>query len=123
MNKWLQPALAALVLAVALLVRWFDPAILGDLRALVFDQYQRIAPRTYQPLPVKIVDIDDASIARLGQWPWPRSVIASLAAKLRAQGAAVVAFDVVFSEPDRTAPARVYTNWGIAPDDPLIKEL
>src|SRR5262245_44205258 len=123
MDKWLQPALAALVLAVALLVRWFDPAILGDLRALVFDQYQRVAPRTYQPLPVKIVDIDDASIAKFGQWPWPRSVIAKLVAKLRAQGAAVIAFDVVFSEPDRTAPVRVYTNWDIAPDDPLVREL
>jgi adenylate cyclase len=123
MNKWLQPVLAALVLAAALLLRWFDPAILGDLRALVFDQYQRVAPREYQPLPVKIVDIDDASIAKFGQWPWPRSVIANLVAKLRAQGAAVIAFDVVFSEPDRTAPTRVYSNWDIAPDDPLIKEL
>jgi adenylate cyclase len=123
MSKWLQPALAALVLAVALLLRWFDPAILGDLRSLVFDQYQRVAPREYQPLPVKIVDIDDASIAKFGQWPWPRSVIAKLVAKLQAQGAAVIAFDVVFSEPDRTAPSRVYTNWDIAPDDPLVKEL
>jgi len=123
MDKWLQPALASLVLAVALLVRWFEPAILGDLRALVFDQYQRVAPREYQPLPVKIVDIDDASIARFGQWPWPRSVIARLVAELRARGAAVIAFDVVFSEPDRTAPTRVYTNWDIAADDPLIKEL
>jgi len=123
MNKWLQPALATLVLAAALLLRWFDPAILSDLRALVFDQYQRVAPREYQPLPVKIVDIDDASIAKFGQWPWPRSVIANLVAKLQAEGAAVIAFDVVFSEPDRTAPARVYSNWDLAPDDPLIKEL
>ena len=123
MNKWLQPALAALVLAVALLVRWVDPPVLGDLRMLVFDQYQRAAPREYRPLPVKIVDIDDASIAKLGQWPWPRSVIASLVAKLRAKGAAVIAFDVVFSEPDRTAPSRVYTNWDLGPDDPLVKEL
>ncbi|MGH6894461.1 MAG: CHASE2 domain-containing protein, partial [Dongiaceae bacterium] len=99
-----------MVLAAALLLRWFEPAILGDLRALVFDQYQRVAPREYRPLPVKIVDIDDASIARFGQWPWPRSVIADLVAKLRAQGAAAIAFDVVFSEPDRTAPTRVYSN-------------
>src|SRR6202008_3896864 len=55
--------------------------------------------------------------------PWSRSVIAKLVAKLRDQGAAVIAFDVVFSESDRTAPARVYSNWDIAPDDPLIKQL
>src|SRR5512147_3176559 len=123
MDKWLQPILASLVLAVALALRWVDPPILGDLRALIFDQYQRVAPREYKPAPVKIVDIDDASIARIGQWPWPRSVIAQLLAKLREQGAAVVAMDIVFSEPDRTAPDRVFSSWGLSPDDPLAKEL
>ena len=43
--------------------------------------------------------------------------------ELRDKGAAVIAFDVVFSEADRTAPNRVYTNWDIAPDDPLVQEL
>jgi len=82
MSKWLQPALASLVLIVALIVRYNDPALLGDLRLLVFDQYQRIVPREYHPQPVKIVDVDDASIAKFGQWPWPRSVIATLIKKL-----------------------------------------
>ena len=123
MNKWLQPALASLVLAVALVVRFEDPNVLKDLRLLVFDQYQRIVPREYQPQPVKIVDVDNASIAKFGQWPWPRSVIATLIAKLHDKGAAVIAFDIVFSEADRTAPSRVYSNWDIAADDPLVKEL
>ncbi|MEZ5831903.1 MAG: adenylate/guanylate cyclase domain-containing protein [Dongiaceae bacterium] len=123
MDKWLQPALASLVLAIALLLRWVDPPILGDLRALVFDQYQRVKPREYQEAPVKIVDIDDDSLARLGQWPWPRSVIAQLLANLRKQGAAVVAFDIVFAEPDRTAPSRVTGNWGLSEDDSLTREI
>lgn len=123
MDKWLQPVLASLVLAIALLLRWIDPPILGDLRALVFDQYQRIAPRTYEPAPVKIVNIDDDSLARLGQWPWPRSLVAELIAKLTEQGAAVVAFDVVFAEPDRTAPSRVTGNWGLSSDDALSREI
>ncbi|HWA50782.1 MAG TPA: adenylate/guanylate cyclase domain-containing protein [Dongiaceae bacterium] len=123
MNKWLQPALASLVLAVALVVRYEDPGLLKDLRLLVFDQYQRIVPREYHPQPVKIIDVDDASIARFGQWPWPRSVIATLIKKLHDKGAAVIAFDMVFPEPDRTAPSRVYNNWDIPPSDPLVKEL
>src|SRR5262245_38302602 len=123
MNKWLQPALASLVLVVALAIRWLDPPMLGDMRLLVFDQYQRIVPREYHPQPVKIVDVDDASIAKFGQWPWPRSVIATLIKKLHDKGAAVIAFDMVFSEADRTAPSRVYNNWDIPPSDPLVKEL
>src|SRR5262245_11417179 len=123
MNKWLQPALASLVLAVALYVRYEDPGVLKDMRLLVFDQYQRIVPREYHPQPVKIIDIDEASIGKFGQWPWPRNVIATLIAKLHAKGAAVIAFDIVFAEADRTAPSRVYNNWGISADDPLVKEL
>jgi adenylate cyclase len=123
MDKWLQPLLASLVLAVALVLRWIDPPILGDLRALVFDQYQRVLPREYEPAPVRIVNIDDESLARLGQWPWPRSLVAQLIAKLKEQGAAVVAFDVVFAEADRTAPSRVFGNWGLPSDDPLSREI
>jgi adenylate cyclase len=123
MDKWLQPALASLVLALALVLRWYDPPILGDLRALVFDQYQRVAPREYKPAPVKIVDVDNESLRRYGQWPWPRSVMAELLAKLREQGAASVALDIVFAEPDRTAPSMVFSGWGLQPDDPLTQEL
>jgi adenylate cyclase len=123
MDKWLQPALASLVLAIALALRWYDPPILGDLRALVYDQYQRVAPREYKPAPVKIVDIDDESLRRYGQWPWPRGLVAELLAKLREQDAASVAMDIVFAEPDRTAPSMVFSGWGLQADDPLAEEL
>ena len=51
-------------------------------------------------------------------------IAAGLLVVLLASGlAAVIAFDMVFPEPDRTAPSRVYNNWDIAPDDPLVKDL
>ncbi|RJX30065.1 MAG: adenylate/guanylate cyclase domain-containing protein [Desulfurivibrio sp.] len=53
---------------------------------------------------VVIVDIDDGSLARIGQWPWPRKTVAELAAQIRAAGARVIGFDMVFAEPDRTSP-------------------
>jgi adenylate cyclase len=78
-----------------------------ELRDLVFDAYQRAAPRPYETAPVKVVDIDDETLARLGQWPWPRTDVARLTQLLADAGAASVAYDVVFSEPDRTSPARI----------------
>jgi adenylate cyclase len=57
-----------------------------------------------------VVDIDDESIRRLGQWPWPRTQIAKLTDRLGQAGASVVAFDVVFSESDRTSPAQLATQ-------------
>ena len=56
---------------------------------------------------MKIVDIDDETLRRLGQWPWPRTGIAELTQRLSDAGAANIVFDIVFSEPDRTSPARL----------------
>ncbi|MEP9354533.1 adenylate/guanylate cyclase domain-containing protein [Xanthobacter sp. KR7-65] len=95
-------------LAAGLLLMAVDPAPLADARNRLFDLYQRAAPRLYDPdLPVRVVDVDDASLARIGQWPWPRTTIAALLEKLAGLGAAAVAFDMVFSEPDRLDPAAV----------------
>jgi adenylate cyclase len=93
-----------------------DSLLLHVLRNSVFDQYQRWQPRTYQPMPVRIIDIDDASLARLGQWPWPRTRIAELVDRLREAGAAAIAFDVIFSEPDRTSPVAILKVWQTNPE-------
>ncbi len=53
---------------------------------------------------VVIIDIDEESLARHGQWPWARYRVAELTQKILDAGAAVVAFDVVFPERDRTSP-------------------
>jgi len=53
---------------------------------------------------VVIVDIDDASLARVGQWPWPRNTVAGLAGQIHQASAKVIGFDIVFAEPDRTSP-------------------
>ena len=75
------------------------------LTPLVFDAYQRLQPRVDSGAPLAIIDIDEASIAELGQWPWSRAVLAKIVDRLGELGAATIAFDVVFSEPDRTSLA------------------
>lgn len=82
------------------------PAATGILSNPLFDAYQRLHPRTATEPPVLVVDIDEASIAALGQWPWSRSVIARMVDRLQAMGAAAIGFDIVFSEPDRLSLAR-----------------
>jgi adenylate cyclase len=61
---------------------------------------------------VAIVDLDDISLSRpeLGQWPWPRYLVAELTQKILSAGASVVVFDVVFAEKDRTSPLMIQTN-------------
>lgn len=110
--SWLLPIVAT---ALAMGAFLFDPLPLQVLRNTVFDQYQRWSPRVYEPAPVRIVDIDDDSLQRLGQWPWPRTRIAELTQRLQVAGAAAIAFDVMFAEPDRTSPSTMLDVWGATP--------
>ena len=80
------------------------PGLLDRGALIAFDLYQQAAPRKTGNLPIRIVDIDDASLKELGQWPWPRGVISRLIENLRDAGASVIGFDIDFAEPDRTSP-------------------
>ena len=108
-------ALAVLVGLVA--IRIADPTIVKVSRAQSFDMYQRIKPRVYNRQPVAILDIDEASIRKLGQWPWPRTRLAKLLQKLMSAGAVVVGFDIVFAESDRLSPDKVATDNETLSDD------
>ena len=100
--------LAGLILLVLLLgLRWLDPTPVKIVRNLAFDFYQRLKPRDYGKLPVAILDIDEASLKKHGQWPWPRTKIAELVTTVTKMGAPAIAFDMIFAEPDRLSPALV----------------
>ena len=100
------------VIVAALVLRIWDPSPVARLRAVVFDTYQQISPRQFDPgLPLRVVDIDEESLKRVGQWPWPRTVLAELVKKLSDNGAAAVGFDMVFPEPDRMSPANALRFW------------
>ena len=86
-----------------------------------FDAFQKLKPRPYEEVPVRIIDIDDESLARLGQWPWPRTLVARLVDRLNELGASVIAFDAVFAEPDRTSPARVIDLWPRTPETAALR--
>ncbi|MBR0798642.1 adenylate/guanylate cyclase domain-containing protein [Bradyrhizobium jicamae] len=99
-------ACVALLIGSAALRIW-DPAPVEELRVRVFDAFQRFEPRQKTIHPVTIVDIDEKSLAKLGQWPWPRTAIADIIINLTNLGAVAIGFDVVFSEPDRLNPDKV----------------
>jgi adenylate cyclase len=104
-QRWVYLALCLGIIAAAVAIRIGDPFVVQALRLLAFDTYQKMAPRDYDPsLPVRVVDIDEESLRRLGQFPWPRTMWAELLDRLAAAGAVMVAIDATFPEPDRTSP-------------------
>ncbi len=101
---WRTGRLIGVTLLIGLLaLRMADPGPIETLRLKTFDLFQRLSPLDRPEKPVMIVDIDEASLGALGQWPWPRHYIAEMVARLKNAGALVVGFDMVFAEPDPTS--------------------
>ncbi|NJC87356.1 MAG: adenylate/guanylate cyclase domain-containing protein [Desulfuromonas sp.] len=97
------------VLAACLLFISFDeqkPDLIAALDSRGMDGMFRLRGPRPTRNAVAIVDIDEKSLQTLGQWPWPRDVVARLVDRIHAAGARVVGFDVVFAEDDRTSPHR-----------------
>jgi adenylate cyclase len=98
-------------------LRILDPAPLEEIRLRTFDLYQNLRPRETVSRPVVIVDIDEASLREIGQWPWPRTIVADLVTQLAQLGVVAIAFDVIFAEPDRMSPSIAATSFRDLDDD------
>ncbi len=92
--------MALVILGLLVVARASGSGSVGPLALWVFDLEQRIAPRSIQPLPVRIVAIDEKSLAKYGQWPWPREQVAKLVQRIAAGHPRVLGVDVIFAESD-----------------------
>lgn len=100
-----------LLLVSFLALRVWDPRPVEALRQKSFDIYQLMHPRAEREDLVGIVDIDERSLLALGQWPWPRTVMADMVSKITGLGGTVIGFDVLFPEPDRSSPEVAATTF------------
>jgi adenylate cyclase len=98
-------AICVLLLFALVPLRLADPRPLQELRTRTFDFFQVLRPRPQEIRPVVIVDIDEASLKAIGQWPWPRTTVADLVTQITQLGAVAIGFDIIFPEPDRMSPA------------------
>jgi len=98
-------AVCFLLLFALVPLRLADPKPLQELRTRTFDFFQVLRPRPQEIRPVVIVDIDEASLKSIGQWPWPRTTVADLITQITQLGAVAIGFDIIFPEPDRMSPA------------------
>lgn len=94
--------IAVTLLFSALLLK--DPMVLQMLEAKLLDIRFRVRDAVKAPDSVVIAAIDEKSLDKLGRWPWGRDVMARLVDKLAAADAAVIAFDIIFPEPDKNDP-------------------
>ena len=110
-------AICILLLFALVPLRILDPLPLEEIRLRTFDFYQTLRPRETVSRPVVIVDIDEASLKEIGQWPWPRTILADLITRLAELGVVAIGFDIIFAEPDRMSPSIAATSFRNLDDD------
>ena len=95
------------LLAVVALLVWWVPRWDARFQSAWFDSYQRLKPRDIASTPVMVVEIDERSLARLGQWPWPRTRLADLIRAIERHDPAAIGIDILMPEPDRLSAERL----------------
>ena len=104
--RWAVGLVIVLLALAATLVGAERIPVLAKLEAMSYDARLALSQRDDTDPQVAIVDIDEASIARVGRWPWPRDTLAKLTTTLfERHQARLVAFDVLFPEPDLSGNA------------------
>ncbi|MEN9313883.1 MAG: hypothetical protein RIS35_276 [Pseudomonadota bacterium] len=102
--------LLALALALSILIqsRGQELPVARQVEAHARDLAMRTAAVDSGDPRLAVVDIDEASLKRIGPWPWSRARLADLAERLLSEGGArVVAFDMVLTEPSTTVSGRL----------------
>ena len=102
-------SLAILISAIIIIVLGLP--LKSILQNISYDTFQRLHPRDFRNVPVRIIDIDEESLRRHGQWPWPRILLSDLVTRLTKMDASAIVFDIVFAEPDRMSPKSLAHFW------------
>lgn len=93
------------------------PRLISSMDNRIFDAMFQLRGSMKTTNSVVIVDIDEKSLNELGQWPWPRNIVAQLIKNIHAAGVKSIGFDIVFAEEDRTSPKQfvdeIVSNLGL----------
>jgi adenylate cyclase len=92
-----------LVTAIMAVFYCYEPTFFRFLDNRIYDTLARSTGIDVANGGPVIVDLDEKTLSRFGQWPWPRYRVALLLEKLKASGASAIALDMVFADTDRTS--------------------
>jgi adenylate cyclase len=121
LRPWRLRALALAGAALAwLLLAWLGQGVLRQANERATDAVWELTAGEEPERRVVVVDIDDASLQRIGPWPWPRAVQARLVSALQAQGVGLQLYDVVFADAREGTPELARAIAGADPASPVV---
>ena len=104
-----------LVLLIALKI--INPSFIKSISYISFDLYQKVFPLEKQDSNVVIIDIDEKSLSKFGQFPWSRNVFAQIIEKVSATEPKAIGFDIFFTEKDKQSPEEIIKAYNLTPND------
>ena len=104
-----------LILLIALKI--LNPSFIKSISFISFDLYQKAFPLQKQDSEVVIIDIDEESLGKFGQFPWSRSVFANIIDQVKVTEPKAIGFDVFFTEKDKQSPEEIIKSYNLIPTD------
>ena len=106
-----------LILILLVVLKNINPNFIKSISFLSFDMYQKVFTKSKKNSGVIIIDIDEKSLGKFGQFPWSRSVFAKIIENVSATNPKAIGFDVFFSEKDKQSPDEIISAYNLIPTD------
>ena len=100
-----------------IVLKTINPSFIKSVSYLSFDLYQKVFPLNKQTSEVIIIDIDEKSLGKFGQFPWNRSIFAKILENVSAAEPKAVGFDIFFTEKDKQSPEEIISAYNLIPND------
>ena len=105
-----------ILLTLLIFLKILNPAFIKSVSYLSFDLYQKIFVEEKES-DVVIIDIDEQSLGKFGQFPWNRKVFAKILDQLNIHNPKAIGFDIFFTEKDKQSPEAIIKSYGLIPSD------
>ena len=105
-----------ILLSLLIFLKILNPAFIKSVSYLSFDLYQKVFVEK-KDSDVVIIDIDEQSLGKFGQFPWNRRVFAKILDQLNIHNPKAIGFDIFFTEKDKQSPEAIIKSYGLIPSD------
>ena len=114
--KYLNYITFSLLLIILITIKIINPSFVKSISYLSFDLYQKVFAEK-KDSEVVIIDIDENSLGKFGQFPWNRLVFAKILDQLNKSNPKAIGFDIFFTEKDRQSPEAIMKSYNLIPSD------
>ena len=115
--KYKNYSIFLLILILLIVLKTINPTFIKSISFLSFDMYQKVFPLKKNDSDVIIIDIDEKSLSKFGQFPWNRSIFAKIIENVNSTNPKAIGFDVFFSEKDKQSPEEIIKSYNILAND------